>query len=446
MTQLVRRRSALSRRSFLQVAGAGTPAACGLVPRRARAQPKTTLKIAQWAHFLPEYDQWFAEVYAKEWGRKHDTNVIVDRIAIDQIHTRAAAEVAAGTGHDLFMFPAPPAVYQRHAIDHGEIYQEVSRRHGNVNSLGHRSTFDPKTKRYFAFADSWIPAPLPYFQDYWSEINVPLGPSTYDALRDGAKKIRAKLGVPCGLSLAPNLEGNITLQTILWAFRVSVQDAEGNVTINANRMVIWALEFVKALYEEAGTPEALTWKPSANARAMLARKTSCTINAISLLRTAETENPDLARHIMFRPPMRGPAGVVAAPHVTSCSAVWSFAENKDGAKQFLVDLIGNFGTVFQKSRGCNFPMFQSTVPDLINRLLNDPAVPPLKYGPLRDALFWCQNLGYPGYATPAAMEVFDSFVIPKMFASVIKGDLSPDDAARAAEAESKRIFAKWRQA
>ncbi len=54
--------------------------------------------------------------------------------------------------------------------------------------------------------------------------------------------------------------------------------------------------------------------------------------------------------------------------------------------------------------------------------------------------------GYPGYATPAMMEVFDSSVIPKMFTSVIKGERSPDEAARAAEAEAKRIFEKWKQA
>jgi len=111
MTPSVWRRSALSRRSFLRLTGAGTVAVCGAFPPRARAQQKT-LKIAKWAHFLPEFDQWFADVHAKEWGRKHGTNVVVDRIPIDQIHARAAAEVAAGAGHDLFMFPTPPAVYQ----------------------------------------------------------------------------------------------------------------------------------------------------------------------------------------------------------------------------------------------------------------------------------------------------------------------------------------------
>src|SRR5262249_46968190 len=162
-----------------------------------------------------------------------------------------------------------------------------SRRHGNVNSLGHQSTFDPKTKRYFAFADSWLPAPLLCFEDYFNAVNVPLGPSTYDALRASVRDIRARLGVPCGLSLASTIDRTVTLQSFLWAFRVFVQDEAGNVKINANRIVIWALQFLKALYEESGTPEMLTWKTSANAEAMLARKTSCTINPISLVRAAE---------------------------------------------------------------------------------------------------------------------------------------------------------------
>src|SRR5262249_32002345 len=155
---------------------------------------------------------------------------------------------------------------------------------------------------------------------------------------------------------------------------------------------------------------------------------------------------DLANGMLLRPPMRGPGGAVAAPYVTNCSQIWRFAENTDGAKQFLVDLIANFRTVFQKSRSCNFPLFQSTVPDLISRLLNEPALPSYKYTKLKDALFWTRNLGYPGFATPAVMEVFDSSVIPTMVASVIKGERSPDEAAGAAEAEARRIFEKWNHA
>ncbi len=439
-----------SRRSFLGLAGAGTAAAAlgpfFLFPDRAHARQKT-LKIAQWAHFTPGFDAWFDSVYVKEWGLQHDTNVIVDHIPVDQINSRATAEVAAGKGHDLFMFPWPPATYQQHAIDHTEIYQAVGNRHGNVNSLGHRSTFNPKTKRYFAFADSWIPAPVHYFGDYWAAVNTPLGPSNYDTLRSGGKRIRADRGVPSGLALGPGLEGNITLHTLLLAFRTSIQDQDGEVVLNDSYMTTQALKYVKALYQDAGAPEELTWGPSGNVRAMLARKSSCTVNAISLLRTAERESQELAGNILLRPPLLGPGGVLAVPHVTSCQVVWRFAENPEGAKQFLVDLIDNFKTIFDKSGSCNFPIYQNTVPDLINRLSKDPAGgPSYKYEELKDALKWTRNLGFPGFATPQAMEVFETSVIPKMFLSVIKDELSPQDAARAGDKEVKRIYEKWKEA
>jgi multiple sugar transport system substrate-binding protein len=441
----------VSRREFLKLAAttAATAAAVGpsfLFPHRASAQQKT-LKIAKWAHFLPEYDAWFELGLAREWGQRYDVQVIVDHIPVEEIHARAAAEVAAGKGHDLFMFPWPPAEFQRQVIDHTEIYQAVSFRHGTVDRLGHKSTFDPKTKKYFAFADSWMPAPLHYFEDYWrSAANMPLGPLHYGSLRSGGQRIRAKLGVPCGLALAPSLESNITLHSLLHAFGSGVLGAEGNVVINTGARTVAALKYVKSLYDDAGSPEQLTWGPAGNVRAMLARKTSCTTNAICLLRQAEKENPEAAKQIRLSPPLLGSAGVISVPHVTNCSAVWSFAENREGAKQFLSDLIDSSKTVYEKSLGCNFPIYQKTLPDLIVRLENDPrADPPYKYKELKDALHWTTNLGFPGFANPVAMEAFNAFVVPRMFLSVVKGELSPEDAARAAEAEVKRIAERWKQ-
>src|SRR5580765_7142690 len=82
-----------SRRDFLKVAaGAAAFGPFFLFPQRARASQQT-LKIATWAHFLPEFDQWFVDVLAKEWGHKNDTNVTVDIIPVEQIRDRAFAEV-----------------------------------------------------------------------------------------------------------------------------------------------------------------------------------------------------------------------------------------------------------------------------------------------------------------------------------------------------------------
>jgi multiple sugar transport system substrate-binding protein len=416
-----------------------------LLPGRARAQKTKTLRIAKWAHFLPEFDQWFSGELAAAWGKQHDTEVTVDNVSVEKINGLAAAEVVAHRGHDLIMFPWPPAVYLQDAIDHGEVYQTVAPKFGNLNRFAHRSTFDPKSKKYFAFCDSWIPAPFQYFEDYWAEVNMPLGPVSYDSLRSGGQRIRAKRGIPCGLALAPTLESNITLHGLLLSFRSRVLDEEGNVSIYNGRTVE-ALKYTKALYDDAGSPAQLTWGSCGNVNAMLSRKTSCTTNAISLLRAAEKREPAVAKQIMLQTPLVGSGGVRAMAHVTNCSLIWRFAQNQEGAKQFLADMIGQSRAIYDKSGGCNFPIYQKTVPDLMLRLSKDSQADPVwKYQALRDALYWSRSLGDPGYATPAALEIFNSFLIPRMFLSVVKGEADPGAAALAAQAEVKRVVEKWKR-
>jgi multiple sugar transport system substrate-binding protein len=436
-----------SRRSVIKTTG-GAALSAGiagsvLAPRRARAQPRT-LKIIQWSHFVPAYDQWFDGVFCKQWGEKHDTRVTVDHITIGEIEARAAAEASAQRGHDLFMFLSPPAAYEKQVIDHGEVYQEIAKRHGRPIDLAHKSTYDPKTKRYFAFSDSYVPDPGNYRKDLWSQVGFPNGPDSWDDLRKGAKAIRDKLGNPCGLGLSQELDTNMALRGFLWCFGASVQDADGHVVIDSPQTVE-ALKFMRALYKESETPEVFTWDPSSNNRGILAGKLSYVQNAISVTRTAEKQNPEMSRQIQLTTALKGPVRRIACEHVMDCYVIWNFAENKEGAKQFLVDYIDRFSDAFQASEFYNFPCFPSTVPDLQQQIANDPkASPPDKYKILANALDWSTNVGYPGYATAAISEVYNTFQIPTMFAKAARDELSPQDAAKAAAREIRRIFDKWK--
>lgn len=384
-------------------------------------------------------------VVAREWGNKNNTKVTVDVIPVEEIRERAFAEVKAGKGHDLFMFPWPPAEFFQHVIDHAEIYQTVAPRYGQIDRLAYRSTFNYKTQQYFAFADFWIPTPFLYFEDYWNQVGLPLGPIHYDGLHSGAKRVREKLGIPCGLALTPGLQSNVTLHTLLYGFTSFVLDAKGGVAVSNGRTLV-ALEHVKYLYQDAGMADQLAWGPYGNVETMLAHKTSCTINSISLSRLAENQDPEVAKKIMITPPLKGSNGVAAVPHVTNCSAIWRFAKNPEAGKKFLVDLIDNSKAGYEQSQGCNFPFYQKTVPDLVIRLSKDAKADPVwKYQALKDALHWTHNLGVPGPASPAFMEIFNAFVIPRMFLGVVKGERSPVDAMNLAAAEAQRIVDKWQQ-
>ena len=434
-----------TRRDFVKTVGTGAVAAgiaAGL-PRRAGAQQKT-LKIATWTHFVPEYDKWFDTEYTKAWGQKNNTQVIVDHISVNELPARAAAEVSAKKGHDLFMFLSPPAAYEAQCLDMSHVYQEVEKKHGKKIDLAHRSTYNPKTKKYFAFSDSYVPDPGNYHKEWWAEAGYPNGPDTWDDLRTGAKKIRDKRGNPCGIGLSQELDTSMAMRALMWSFGSTEQDEAGNITINS-KQTIEALKFMKAVHQESQTPEVFTWDPAANNRAMLAGKTSFVMNAISITRTAERENNPIGSKIMVCKALKGPVRRMAAEHVMDCYVVWNFAENKDGAQQFLIDYIDSFNDAFNASKWYNFPCFPKTVPNLQTTIASDAKADPKdKYKVLSDVLEWATNVGYPGYASAGIDETFKTWIIPTMFAKVARGDESPEDAASAAEKEYKRIFARWK--
>src|SRR5207244_4341295 len=206
----------VTRRDFMKTTGVGAAVATGLganiiVPGRANAAKKK-LRIVQWVHFVPAYDEWFNKKYAVEWGQQNDTEVTVDNIGIAGINARAAAEVSAQKGHDLFLFNWPPPSFEEQTVDMKDVYQELER----------------------------------------------------------------KLGM--------------AMRTIMYSFGAHEQDAHGNLALNSPQ-TLEAIKFVKALFQESMTDEVYTWDASSNNRCMLAGKCSLALNAISITRVAEKDNP-----------------------------------------------------------------------------------------------------------------------------------------------------------
>jgi multiple sugar transport system substrate-binding protein len=428
----------ISRRKF----ATGLTAAF-LIPGWACRRQKT-LKIIQWSHFVPAYDRWFDNTFTKEWAAKNNTQVIVDHISTPEINARAAAEVAARRGHDLFMFVAPPAAYEAHVIDHREIHEEVKRKHGEMIPLAKKSIFNPKSGKFFAFSESFVPDPGNYRQDLWSAVGFPHGPDTYDDLLAGGTRIKQQFGNPVGIGLSQELDTSMAVRAILWSFGGSEQNEAGEVTLYSKE-TIEAVKYVRELYKQCESPEVFSWDPSSNNRGILSGKLSFVQNAISVTRAAEKDNPDMSKKIQLTRALRGPVRRIAAEHLISCYVIWKFAANKEGATRFLIDLVDNFETAFKASELYNFPCFSTTVRDINQLLAHDPKAQPAdKYKVLGDVLSWATNVGYPGYATAAIDEVFNTFVIPTMFARAARDEVTPKDAVRAADTEVRRIFAKWK--
>jgi multiple sugar transport system substrate-binding protein len=433
----------VSRRSFLKAAGVAAMAVgMGvLVPRQVRAQQKT-LKILQWKHFVPGYDTWFNDTYVKTWGEQHDTRVSVDNIGLADLHDHAAAEIVAQRGHDLVMFLSPKPAYEDQVIDHREIYEECERQYGKAADLARQSTYNLTTNKFFGFSHSYVPLPINYRKDLWDAVGVM--PDTWEDIRRGGRTIRQLHGLPIGLGLASEIDSNMTALAILYAFGAAMQNAENRPTLQSKE-ALEALKFVKALYVESMTDDVLTWTEASNNQLMLAGQGSLALNAISITRTAENKRMPIGEHIWLARAAQGPVQRLAL-NLTQTYIIWKFAENIDGARQFLVDYIGQFRQALLASALYNLPCFSQTVPDLGQLCARDAqARPPDKYKILADALTWTTHLGYPGYMNAAIDEIFNTWLLSTMFAQAATGKLSPEEALQQADTQVQRIFQTWRE-
>ena len=199
----------------------------------------------------PGYDAWFDGVYTKEWGAKNGTDVIVDHMSTTEINARGAAEAAARKGHDLFLFISPPAAYENQVIDHREIVDEVEKRHGKMIPLAEKSTLNPKTGKYFAFSDSFVPGPgqlpdRPLEPGRLSE--RPRAPGRTCGSADARSARSSATRSASGLS--QEMDSNMALRGLLWSFGGSVQDADGRPVLQSKETIA-ALEFLRALYKES---------------------------------------------------------------------------------------------------------------------------------------------------------------------------------------------------
>ncbi len=405
--------------------------------------PKS-LRIAQWGHFVPAYDGWFDNEFTQRWGDEHDIEVVVDHLPFGQLRNRADAEVAAKRGHDIFGFAWPPAAFEDEVIDHREIVEEVEAKVGKMTPVLERSVMNPRTGKYFGFPDYWSANLTLQRIDLWDQLGPGRRAATWEDVLRAAPELRA-MGHPVGIGFGPDLDAANCLPTVMHAFGSSVQDADGNLVIQS-AATVEAVKLGTALFRTGMTDDVLEWDGASDNRALASGMASLTLDALSALRATEKQDPGLAGRIALAPVPAGPAGRLSGPAAMGAYGIWGFSERQDEAKQFLIDYALSAREAFLRSEFFDLPAFPGVVPDLSALVADDPvARSGDRYALLAEATSWSTNLGHPGYGNAAVDEVVTQYLVPKMFASAARGEMTPAEAVAAAEAEMKPIFAKWRE-
>jgi multiple sugar transport system substrate-binding protein len=418
--------------------------------RFAHKQLAGELRIMTWAHFVPAYDTWLDGTYAKQWGEANDVEVKFDHINNALLVANGSSEIAAQSGHDLHWFISPPSAFQKQVVPVNDLVQEVTKKFGQMAKVAKKSTYNPKTKKFFGFPETYAPDPVQYRKSYLQEAGVSL--NTWEDVRKGAAKLKAN-GHPVGLGMSNEIDSNMLLTSLLYCYGGFIQNEENRIVLNqgANRKgAIEALQVMRDIFRTGMTDEVFAWNASSNNNAFVAGRLSVALNAISIVRTAEKSgNAALADDTWLASIPRGPVMRLGNEHVMGVYVIWRFSKNKEAARKYLVDQQLNYRPHFLRSEFYNFPPWTGAIKggfETIRKMASqDTHKPKGKYTILTTiAEKYTTNPGHPGHTNAVIDEIFTTFMIPQMFAQVAQGKTSPADAVKAFDAKARQIYRKWK--
>jgi multiple sugar transport system substrate-binding protein len=425
-----------SRRQFLTTAAtaAGVVAAPSVWIRPAWAQAKE-VRVLAWTHFVPAYDKWF-DAFAEQWSTKHNMRVIIDHVPHLQIPAKIAAEIATQSGHDIVqLVGSGTEKWAAALLDVQDLADKLGKKYGGFTPLAENycKTADGK---FHSIPDFFIDFPGLYRKDLWTEVGMPNGPDSWEDLRVGGAKLKAK-GFPIGIGLAHHDDSRASWRAIMWSFGASEVAKDGKTLTYNSKEIREALKFNRALYKEAMTPEVLAWDDASNNRLLASGRGSWIHNPISAYRTIEGQNKELADKIFVSLSPKGPA---ARRSFANCRAygVTKFSKNPDGAKAFLEALVDNYREGAKASTGYNMPFLKSFAKPPFPIISEDPKLKPLE----QDAEYHFTT-GYPGPLTPAADEVYQQFVMVDALAQFCVDKMDLEQAVKWGEEKIKSIYAKF---
>ena len=406
----------------------------------------TEVKLLQWSHFVPRYDEWF-DVYAAEWGEANGVGVSVDHVNFTELFSTLAAEIDAGEGHTIVEVLFSPASFIDGLHDLRDINEAAAAAHGDRSGTCQAASYLPISDTYYAYTHGYVPDPGDYDIQLWSDAGYPEGPKTYDDLLDGGRAIYESTGIPVGIGMSPELDSRMANRAAIWSFGGSVQDEDENVVLNSEATIA-AVKYLAQLQNEAMTAEVFGWTAASNNQGLIAGELSYILNSNSAYRSLQKIDEAAAANIGFSPALAGPAGAYASSHVWQIYVIPAYVEGDElaAAKQFILDHTENYSDVTYNSELYNFPCYPSTVAELDGWLEEDPwgSEPPNKFEVLKTVNDWSVHLGFPGVTNPAISQVFAESVIPNMVAQVALGEQTAEDAVAAAHERVEEIFAEWR--
>ncbi len=436
----------ISRRDLLRTSGAlaigagagllgGGPAFAQDQELKFTPEEGAKLRVLRWSKFVQgDEDQWKANTEA--FTATTGVPVELNAESWEDIRPKAAVAANVGSGPDIiFGWYDDPHQYPDKLVKLTDLAEYLGKKYG---------PWYDAPRKYGMRDGEWIGLPLGaagarmvYRKSWVNEAGFEEFPTDTQQILEIAKKLHAN-GHPMGMALGHAVgDGNGWTHTILWGFGGKMVDESGAVTINSAETIA-ALNWVKELYQYF-IPGTLSWLDSNNNKAFLSGELGATNNGISVYYAAKnSEDPAvkaMSDDIFHQQMPIGPVGHPTELHLCTQAMLFGYSPYPNAAKEYL-------RFMYEKPQ---YEAWQNASLGYVAHPLDAYKDNAVWHGdpkalPYRDAvknMLWNGYAGPLGYSSAAAMA---DYIVVDMFASVCSGDVTPEDAAAAAEKRANRFY------
>jgi multiple sugar transport system substrate-binding protein len=432
----------IKRRTFLAgtagLVGASGLTGLGLRPVQAaeptyKPEAGASLRMLRWSPFVKgDEEAWLANT--KKFTEATGVEVRIDKESWEDIRPKAAVAANVGSGPDLVMCWFDDAhQYPDKLVDLTELGTYLDGKYGG---------FYEGVKGYATREGKFIAMPLTaignavvYRDSHMKAAGFSEFPKDTKGFLELAKAMKAK-GTPAGFPHGKAVgDGNNYAHWLLWSHGAKMVDETGKVAINSAETRA-ALAYAKELYATF-IPGTESWLDINNNRAFLAGQVSLTANGVSIYYAAKND-PKLAE---IAADMRstnfpvGPVGKSIELHQTSSMVLFKHTKYPEAAKAYIKFMM-EADQMNAWLKGASAYCCQPLKAFASNPVWTENPI----HAPYARASETLRPNGYAGPLGYASAAVMADYVLVDMFASVVTGAATPDDAIAAAEKRANRYY------
>jgi multiple sugar transport system substrate-binding protein len=415
----------------------GAPQVAEVPPLRLPIESGARLRVLRPAKYI-DPDEAIFTANSRRFTEQTGVEVRVDYVAWPDMPVQTAVAANTSAGPDVIVgFGADPHIFTDKIIEVTEVANYLGARYGGWYDLAKLYGRKWQSDQWLSIPMGGTTGPVVYRISWVKEAGFDAIPNDLQDFLKLCQNLK-KNGHPCGFTLAhaPGDAPNYA-NWLLWSHGAALVDEQGRVTIDSAE-TRKALDYAREL-QVAMAPGTMSWNGASNNQLFVSGSIGLTQNGVSIYYSLKTSNDPKQQAIAAdtdHAPM--PFGAATQPPesvLTLNAMIMKYSRFPNAAKAYLSFMM-EAPQYDPWLTGClgywSQPLKAYAASDVWDK---DP-----KLDVFRTAMDTVFHDGYKGPVNAAAGSVMSDWVLVDMFARVVAGEVTPNDAIRQAERSARRYY------